>query len=332
MFAIFAMHMADALVSAKVGLAMSAAMLAVLAFCARKTADCLDARSIPFAGVMGAFVFAAQMMNFLIPMTGSSGHISGGILLAAVLGAYPAFLALSCVLVIQALFFADGGILALGCNIFNMAFIPCLAVYPLVFLPIARRAGTTAAAVAACTVSAVLGALGVSAETLCSGVSELSFGTFAALMVSVHIAIGLAEGVITAFAASLLKDARPELLGAAADKKTLPSKGALCGFLALATFATCAGFSLLASNKPDGLEWSLERSAGGEVSAPATPQHSASAAIAEKTAFFPDYSLSGDESAAGRSASGVAGGIITVAAICAAACGLKLFRRKCKAA
>lgn len=332
MLTIFAMHMADALVSAKVGLAMSAAMLAVLAFCAKKTSDCLDARSIPFAGVMGAFVFAAQMMNFAIPMTGSSGHISGGILLAAVLGAYPAFLALSCVLVIQALFFADGGILALGCNIFNMAFIPCLAVYPLVFLPISRRTGTATAAVAACAVSAVLGALGVSVETLCSEVSELSFGTFATLMVSVHIAIGLAEGVITAFAVSLLKDARPELLDAVADKKTLPSKGALCGFVGIATFATCAGFSLLASGKPDGLEWSLERSAGGEVSAPATPQHSASAALTKKTAVFPDYSLSGDESAAGRSASGVAGGAITVAAICAATCALKLFRRKCEVA
>ncbi len=72
-------------------------------------------------GVMGAFVFAAQMINFAIPGTGSSGHIIGGILLAAVLGPWAAFLTLSSVLLLQCLLFADGGFMALGCNILNMA-------------------------------------------------------------------------------------------------------------------------------------------------------------------------------------------------------------------
>ena len=87
-------------------------------------------------GVMGAFVFAAQMINFTIPGTGSSGHIGGGILLCLILGQYPAFLSLCSVLIIQCLFFGDGGLLALGCNIFNMGVLPCFIAYPLIAKPI----------------------------------------------------------------------------------------------------------------------------------------------------------------------------------------------------
>ena len=74
-------------------------------------------------GVMGAFVFAAQMINFTIPGTGSSGHLCGGMMLTALLGPYAAFLTMIGVLLIQCLLFADGGLLALGCNIWNMAFL-----------------------------------------------------------------------------------------------------------------------------------------------------------------------------------------------------------------
>ena len=90
---------------------------------------------------------------------------------------------LSCVLIVQAFFFADGGVLALGCNIFNMAFFSCLVAYPLVFLPIARRfKSRTGLTVAACVVSLQLGAFAVVLETLCSDITELPFGTFAAFM------------------------------------------------------------------------------------------------------------------------------------------------------
>ena len=87
--------MADALVSPKVGLAMLALGVLLLLFSAKKSAEKFDELNIPLMGVLGAFIFAGQMVNFAIPMTGSSGHISGGILLAAMLGAYPAFIALS---------------------------------------------------------------------------------------------------------------------------------------------------------------------------------------------------------------------------------------------
>ena len=75
-------------------------------------------------GVLGAFIFAAQMINFTIPATGSSGHLGGGLILTILLGPYAAFLTIASVLMVQALFFADGGLLALGCNIFNLGFFP----------------------------------------------------------------------------------------------------------------------------------------------------------------------------------------------------------------
>ena len=88
---------------------------------------------------MGAFVFAAQMINFTIPGTGSSGHIAGGILLSAILGPYAAFLTMISILLIQALFFGDGGLLAIGCNIINMGFFSCLIGYKLIYSKIISK-------------------------------------------------------------------------------------------------------------------------------------------------------------------------------------------------
>ena len=117
------MHMADALLSPTVGTVMLTATGLVAAYSARKVQNQLDDKKIPLMGVLGAFLFAAQMINFAIPGTGSSGHLGGGLLLAILLGPHAAFLTLASVLTIQALFFADGGLLALGCNIFNLGFI-----------------------------------------------------------------------------------------------------------------------------------------------------------------------------------------------------------------
>ena len=111
------MHMADALLSPAVGGAMWAGSLGALIYCAKKMKEKMDEKMIPLMGVLGAFIFAGQMINFTIPGTGSSGHIGGGMLLAILLGPYAAFLVIASVLVIQALFFADGGLLALGANI-----------------------------------------------------------------------------------------------------------------------------------------------------------------------------------------------------------------------
>lgn len=128
------MHMADALLSPAVGISMCAVSMGAIAYSAAKIKkDELSEKKLPIMAAAGAFVFAAQMINFTIPATGSSGHIGGGILLAALLGGFPAMLTISAVLIVQCLFFADGGLLALGCNIFNLGVIPCFVVYPLLF-------------------------------------------------------------------------------------------------------------------------------------------------------------------------------------------------------
>ena len=115
------MHMADALVSPAVAGTAGAVAVALIAVASKKVKKIERDDIVPMMGVLGAFVFAAQMINFSIPGTGSSGHIIGGILLAALIGPWAAFITLCSVLIIQCLIFADGGMMALGCNIINMA-------------------------------------------------------------------------------------------------------------------------------------------------------------------------------------------------------------------
>ena len=116
------MHMADALVSPAVAGTMYAVSTAAAAYSVKEIKlEDLD-RKVPAMGVMGAFVFATQMINFTIPGTGSSGHLCGGMLLSAILGPCGGFLTMIAILAIQCLLFADGGLLALGCNVWNMAF------------------------------------------------------------------------------------------------------------------------------------------------------------------------------------------------------------------
>ena len=123
------MHMADALLSPAVGGAMIAVSACSIGYAIKKVESSdVGEKKLPLMAVSGAFVFAAQMINFTIPATGSSGHIGGGMLLAGILGGFPALLTIAAVLIIQCLFFADGGLLALGANIFNMGVIPCLII------------------------------------------------------------------------------------------------------------------------------------------------------------------------------------------------------------
>jgi len=117
------------------------------------------------------------MINFTIPGTGSSGHLGGGLILAVLLGPHAAFLVIASVLVVQALFFADGGLLALGCNIFNLGFLPAFVAYPLVYRRVAgARPGPlrlSVATIVAAVVGLQLGAFGVVVETVASGISSL---------------------------------------------------------------------------------------------------------------------------------------------------------------
>ena len=132
------MHMADALVSPAVAGTMYACSAAAAAYSVKKVRLESDPKKIPVMGVMGAFVFATQMINFTIPGTGSSGHLCGGMLLSALLGPYAGFLTMIGVLLIQCLLFADGGLLALGCNVWNMAFYGCFIGALLIWKPIIK--------------------------------------------------------------------------------------------------------------------------------------------------------------------------------------------------
>src|SRR5512135_1321272 len=130
------MHMADALLSPEVGATFWAGTLGAITYCSKRLKEAMDEKLIPMMGVLGAFIFAAQMINFTIPGTGSSGHIGGGMILAAALGPPAAFIVMASVLTIQSFFFADGGILALGCNIWNLGFYPAFIAYPFIYRPL----------------------------------------------------------------------------------------------------------------------------------------------------------------------------------------------------
>lgn len=342
------MHMADALLSPAVGAAMYGATAAAVAKAVKET-DVSEAgqRRLPLMAVSGAFVFAAQMINFTIPGTGSSGHICGGILLAGLLGGGPALLTIASVLLIQCLFFADGGLLALGANIFNMGVIPCMIIYPLLFRPLLRRygeKGIPAVTILSCITGLELGAFFVVTETLVSGITELPAGVFLGLMLPIHLAIGAVEGVITAAVFACVKQTRPELLmetvlGNAAQSPAedagsaaYPARSLKKTVVMLAVLAalTGGGLSLLASGYPDGLEWSMEKTAGTAELERTGAVHDAAAAFQEAAAVFPDYDFK-DGEGTGTSASGIVGGLMTCALAGAAGCAVVLIKRRRKA-
>ncbi len=276
------MHMADALVSPAVGGAMWAATGVAVAYSARKVRNELDESKIPLMGVAGAFVFAAQMINFAIPGTGSSGHLGGALMLAVLLGPEAALLVIASVLAVQALFFADGGLLALGANIFNLGFFPAFIAYPLIYKrivgvgPELRTGRIFAGSLLAAIVGLQLGAFAVVLETTASGISALPFSTFVLLMQPIHLAIGVVEGLVTAAVVVFVYKAQPELLARSAAGRPLKGlrlKPVIIG-LAVAALVAGAGLSWFASTQPDGLEWSIARAKGRQERIAAQPASS----------------------------------------------------------
>ena len=357
------MHMADALLSPGVGGGLYAASAAAVLYSAKRVQrDEPGEGKAPLMAVSGAMVFAAQMVNFTIPGTGSSGHIAGGIMLAALLGPFAGLLALAAVLVIQCLCFADGGLLALGCNIFNIAVIPCLFVYPLLFKPILSApaaGGVTAKRIwAASVVSAIvalqLGSLGVVVETAASGIIELPFAAFALLMQPIHLAIGVVEGLVTAAILAFVHAARPELLapravimngheayagiqegplaGGASPARSRPStksiRPVIIAFAAIAA-ATAAGLSLLASANPDGLEWSIAGVAGTTELEAGGPVFEFFAAARERLSFMPDYGFA-EGGGAGTPIAGLVGAALVFALAGAATLVIGAYKNKRK--
>jgi cobalt/nickel transport system permease protein len=342
------MHMADALISPAVGGTMWAASAALIGYCSKKVKDDMDDVTIPLMGVVGAFIFAAQMINFTIPGTGSSGHLGGGMILAILLGPYAGFLTMASVLVVQSLFFADGGLMALGCNIFNLGFFPCCIAYPFIFKHVV---GTTfsekrlfAAAIICAVVALQLGAFSVVLETLFSGVTELPFDTFVLLMQPIHLAIGIVEGLATSAVVLFVWKARPEIINAVSIStpvENLSMRTVLIGFLAAAV-VTGGVLSWFASSNPDGLEWSIAKTAGtDELKTDRKGLQTALGSAQEKTALLPDYGFNAKDTElpaeapisvpivdTGKTVSGLVGGALTL--LLAGLLGFALKRRKKK--
>lgn len=328
------MHMADALISPIVGGVMTAVTTGVAAYSIKKIQTEMDNRKIPLMGVMGAFIFASQMINFTIPGTGSSGHIGGGMLLAILLGPFAGFLTMASVLLIQALFFGDGGLLALGSNVFNLGFFSCFIAYPLIYKLITRKGITAKRIFGASMISAIvglqLGSFGVVLETLFSGKTELPFATFLMMMQPIHLAIGIIEGIVTTTVITFIWKARPELIDRSMDvnkNDDISTKKVIVGLL-VATILIGGGLSWFASSNPDGLEWSIAKVAGTTELKSSDGIHQLLAGIQNKIAFLSGYAFKTNQKPQenavqspentwpdvkmGTSISGIIGGVFTL--------------------
>jgi len=328
--------MADALLSPAIGATFWAGSLGVIACCARRLRERINEKMVPLMGVLGAFVFAGQMINFTIPGTGSSGHMVGGLLLAIILGPHAGFIVMASVLIIQALFFADGGLLALGCNIWNMGFYTCFIAYPFIYKPLVKRGDSsrmiTIASMIGAVVSLQMGAFSVVLQTLLSGRSELPFSTFILFMQPIHLAIGIVEGFITAGVINFVRARRPDIIRTAVSSN-LSIRGLFAGFIIIALL-TGGILSWFASSNPDGLEWSIEKVYGS----PDLPQKGGSSGIffkrlQDRIALLPDYTFRQEggqkfPEKVGTSVSGILGSLMVLCVVFAFGFGIRTFKRR----
>ncbi|MBC7958846.1 MAG: energy-coupling factor ABC transporter permease [Vallitaleaceae bacterium] len=340
------MHMADALISPLVGGSLWVATAGVGTYSVNKVKSVLDEKKIPLMGVMGAFIFAAQMINFSIPGTGSSGHLGGGLLLAILLGPYAGFLTMASILTIQALFFADGGLLALGCNIINLGFYTCFVAYPLIYKPITSGKTTPKRIFVASMIASILGlqmgSFSVVLETFLSGMSDLSLSSLLVVMQSIHLAIGVVEGLVVSAVVTYVWRTRPEIVDQTVYEKLSGSqtyRKVVVVFLIL-TVLVGGILSWFASSNPDGLEWSMLKVTGTEHYETTSSVEAKTQNIQDKTALLPDYNFKetntgasenagdGTSSKFGTSVSGLVGGTITLVLVGLIGLGINKLKKK----
>jgi cobalt/nickel transport system permease protein len=207
------MHIPDGFINTGTAAITWVASVGSLSYAVRRVNRELNERQVPLMGVTAAFIFAAQMMNFTV-VGGTSGHLLGGALAAILLGPWAGMLVLTSVLAVQALLFQDGGLLALGANVLNMAVVGVLVGW-LVYNGLKRLLGdhtwtTLASGFAAAWLSVEIAALVAAAELAISG--TLAWQVSVPAMGSVHALIGIGEGVITLGVLAFLRAARPDLL------------------------------------------------------------------------------------------------------------------------
>jgi cobalt/nickel transport system permease protein len=334
--------MADALISPIVGGTMLAATSSIITYSIKKIQRDDSQDKLPLMSILGAFVFASQMVNFTIPGTGASGHLGGGMLLAILLGPYGGFLSMAAILLIQALFFADGGLLAYGCNVFNLGFYTCFIAYPFIYKPIMNKGFSKRSLLGAIMLSSIiglqLGSFSVVIETLISGKTNMPFSTFLLAMQPIHLAIGIVEGTIISAVVSFIYKTNPLLIDNHSTRVPKLKMKKLVMVFAVCTFIVGVVFSLAASSNPDGLEWALLKTTGtAEVSSKGI-MYEKLEWVQEHIAVLPDYGFKNTEEeaqvsaaadAAGTSTSGIAGTLLTSAfiAIIGALCyGLKVLK------
>ena len=206
------MHIPDGFVNVGTAAVALAGTAGAVAYSVKKAQSALGERQVPLMGVMGAFIFAAQMINFPVA-GGTSGHLLGGALAAILLGPWAGTLVITAVLMIQALVFQDGGILALGANALNMAVIGVWSahlVYQLLRRILNGSRSQWISGFVAAWISVMLAALAASIELAISGMSSLSF--LLPAMLGVHALIGIGEGLITAAVLGFVASTRGDLL------------------------------------------------------------------------------------------------------------------------
>jgi cobalt/nickel transport system permease protein len=252
------LHIPDGFLSVIVSLLLWAVSLVALGYALKRVNEDLGERQVPLMGVLAAAIFAGQMLNFTV-VGGTSGHLLGATLATALLGPWPAIVVMTCVVSVQALIFQDGGLLALGANIFNMAVVGVAVSYfafqTLQKLVGGRSWGLFAAGFGAAWLAVVVAALATALELAVSGTSPANVSIPA--MGIVHMLIGAGEGLITVGALAFLRAARPDLLrrGAVAGA----TAGRVVWVVGLVIALALAVLSPLASSYPDGLEWVAEQ-------------------------------------------------------------------------
>lgn len=325
------MHMANELLSPPVAVGFMGVTAAAVGYASWRLRKKMDESNIPLMGVMGAFVFAAQMVNFQI-LPGSSGHLGGGVLLAILLGPPAATLVMSAILIVQCLVFNDGGLLALGTNIVNLGVVPCYLGYG-VYRAILGKGGDVSAGrlYVACFVATFLGMISgaamVPVEVALSGVSAVPFSKFFAVMVGVHLLIATVEGIVTFAVVMFIHQMRPSLVleGAAVEGRL--SRRAVIASLFVVALAVGAFLSLLACGLPDGLEYVLgdeERAKENKLvmdrvvvdESKVSSAAKSATAFQDRLALLPDYSkrvAEGEEAGIGwTSFSGILGSLIVL--------------------
>jgi cobalt/nickel transport system permease protein len=214
------MHIPDGFIDAPTSAAAAVVAVGGVGVSLRRAGEVLEDKEAPLAGLVAAFIFAVQMLNFPVA-GGTSGHLLGGVLAAVLVGPWLGALCVSVVLVVQALLFADGGLSALGLNIVNMALVGAIGGYGLYLL--ARRVlpttrgGVVAASATAALLSVVLASLAFTLEYAIGGAGGASLGRVATAMIGTHFLIGIGEAVITGLTVSAVLAVRPDLVYGARD-------------------------------------------------------------------------------------------------------------------